>query len=58
MTRNQKLDIQRVSGFKIFRKYRKANFVKEFIDNNNVRAIFFDHWKSIENIEKITIKQN
>ena len=44
-------------GFKIFRKYRKANLVKEFIDNNNVRAIFFDHWKSIENINVTTLNK-
>jgi len=49
---NSKLDIQRVSGLKIFRKYRKANLVKEFLTSNEVRASFFDHWKSIENIEK------
>ena len=48
---NSKLDIQRISGFKIFKKYRKANLVKEFINNNSIRAVFFDHWKSIENIE-------
>ena len=49
---NSKLNIQRVSGLKIFRKYRKANLVKEFLTSNDVRASFFDHWKSIENIEK------
>ena len=38
--RNSKLNIQRVSGFKIFRKYRKANLVKEFINNNKIRAVF------------------
>ena len=54
---NSKLNIQRVSGFKIFRKYRKANLVKEFINNNNVRAAFFDHWKSIENIDESTLKK-
>ena len=48
---NSKLNIQRISGFKIFKKYRKANLVKEFINNNNLRAAFFDHWKSIENID-------
>ena len=42
------LDINRVSGFKVFRKYRKANLVNEYIKNNNIRAIFFDHWKSLE----------
>ena len=49
---NSKLNIHRVSGLKIFRKYRKANLVKEFLISNEVRASFFDHWKSIENIEK------
>ena len=49
---NSKLNIERVSGFKIFRKYRKANLVKEFIKSNEIRAVFFDHWKSIENLEK------
>jgi len=29
-----KLNIQRIAGFKIFKKYRKANLVKEFIGNN------------------------
>jgi phosphatidylinositol alpha-1,6-mannosyltransferase len=48
---NSKLNIERVSGFKIFKKYRKANLVKEFINENNLRAAFFDHWKSAENID-------
>ena len=47
---NSKLSIERVSGFKIFRKYRKANLMSDYLKNNNVRAIFFDHWKSLENI--------
>ena len=47
---NSKLNIERVSGFKIFRKYRKANLVKDFMEGNEIRACFFDHWKSIENI--------
>jgi len=54
--RNSKLNIKRVSGFKIFRKYRKANLVKEFIELNQIRASFFDHWKSIENINEETLK--
>ena len=55
--KNSKLNILRVSGFKIFRKYRKANLVKDFIDGNNPRAVFFDHWKSIENINLSTLKK-
>ena len=35
-----KLKIQRVSGFKIFRKYIKANLIKEFIEKNEIRASF------------------
>ncbi len=54
---NSKLNIQRISGFKIFKKYRKANLVKEFINNNDLRAVFFDHWKSIENIEISTLER-
>ena len=50
--KNSKLNIERVSGFKIFRKYRKANLIKDYINNNSTRAIFFDHWKSIENINQ------
>ena len=46
-----KLNIQRVSGFKIFRKFRKAYLVNEYLKNNKVRAIFFDHWKSLEHID-------
>ena len=51
------LNIQRIQGFKIIRKYRKANLVKNFIENNNIRASFFDHWKSIENIEAQTLEK-
>ena len=54
---NSNLNIERVSGFKIFRKYRKANLVKNFIENNNLRASFFDHWKSIENIDEKILKK-
>ncbi len=52
-----KLNIQRISGFKIFKKYRKANLVKDFINNNDLRAAFFDHWKSIENLESSVLNK-
>ena len=55
--KNSKLNIHRVAGFKIFRKYRKANLVKNFIQNNNLRAAFFDHWKSIENIDLLSLRR-
>tara|TARA_Y100000590_G_C15732491_1_gene1017521 strand:+ start:1365 stop:2462 length:1098 start_codon:yes stop_codon:yes gene_type:complete len=53
------LSIERIKGIKLFRKYRKANLVNEFINSNsNIRAIITDHWKSLElinhkNIEKV-----
>ena len=54
---NSKLEIERISGFKLFRKYRKANRIKEFMGSNEIRAAFFDHWKSIENIESNVLKK-
>ena len=46
-----KAEIERFGGIKLFRKYRKANRVVEFIrGNKNIRSIFFDHWKSVEKI--------
>ena len=38
--KNLGIDVTRVSGFKIFRKYRKANLIKEFSLKNSVRAFF------------------
>ena len=55
--KNSKAKIERFGGFKLFRKYRKANRVSEFIkENNNIRSIFFDHWKSVEKINSDTFK--
>ncbi len=51
------LKIERISGFKIFRKFRKANKINEFVKQNEIRAAFFDHWKSIENINSDIIKK-
>ncbi len=48
---NSSLDITRIKGFKIFRKFRKAFLINEYLKNNTVKAIFFDHWKSIEHIK-------
>ena len=43
------INIERVKGIKLFRKYRKANLVNNFIkSNSNIRALFADHWKSLE----------
>ena len=38
--KNAGIDITRISGFKIFRKYRKANLIKEFSLKNSIRAFF------------------
>ena len=47
--KNSSLNIERVRGIKLFRKYRKANLVNNFInENSNIRAIITDHWKSLE----------
>ena len=43
--------IERVGGPKIFRKYRKAHLIDEFIKNNKVAGIIADHWKSLENLK-------
>ena len=51
------MNIERIKGLKIFKKYRKANLVKEFINSNELRAAFFDHWKSIENIDETVLKK-
>ena len=43
------INIERIKGIKLFRKYRKANSVNDFIkENSNIRAIIADHWKSLE----------
>ena len=55
--KNSKLNIQRIAGFKIFKKYRKANLISEFVQNNEIRGLFFDHWKSIENIADKTLEK-
>ena len=44
--------IERIGGAKIFRKYRKAYLINEYLkDNKNVKNIISDHWKSLELIK-------
>ena len=53
-----KLEIERIGGIKLLRKYRKANRLVEFIKSNqNIRSIFFDHWKSMEKINDKVIEK-
>ena len=40
--------IERVGGIKLFRKYRKAQLINEFIKENKIDSIIADHWKSLE----------
>ena len=52
------LNIERIKSIKLFRKYRKANIVNDFISkNSNIRAVFFDHWKSLELINSVFLKK-
>ena len=46
------LNIERIKGIKLFRKFRKSNLVNNFIStNSNIRALIVDHWKSLELIK-------
>ena len=46
-------NIERVKGIKLFRKYRKANLVNNFINkNSDIKFIVTDHWKSLELLKK------
>ena len=51
---NSNLNIQRVSGLKIFRKYRKANLVKEFINENMEGMVVDNTPKHGENDQNIS----
>ena len=55
---NSSLDITRIKGFKIFRKFRKAYAVNEYLKTNKIKAIFFDHWKSLEHIDGELLNKN
>ena len=51
-------NIERIKGIKIFKKYRKANLVNDFINKNpNIRALIVDHWKSLELIKTENINK-
>ena len=44
--------IERVSGIKLIRKYRKSYLINDYIKNNkNVECLIADHWKSLELIK-------
>ena len=55
---SSQLKINRIKGIKLFKKYRKANLINNFLkSNNNIRAIIFDHWKSLELINLNLLKK-
>ena len=52
------INIERIKGIKLFRKFRKANLVNDFINkNSNIRALIADHWKSLELIKTENLKK-
>jgi len=52
------MNIERVKGIKLFRKYRKANLVNEFLNSHsNIRAVITDHWKSLELLKNDQLKK-
>ena len=51
-------NIERIKGIKLFKKYRKANLVNDFINaNSNIRAVITDHWKSLELLKTENLKK-
>ena len=51
-------NIERIKGIKLFKKYRKANLVNDFINaNSNIRAVITDHWKSLEVLKTQNLKK-
>jgi len=56
--KNSSLNIERIKGIKLFRKYRIANLANKFInENSNIRAIITDHWKSLEYLKEGSLKK-
>ena len=52
------INIERIKGIKLFRKYRKANLVNTFISENlNIKSIITDHWKSLEILSEKSVKK-
>ena len=50
-------DITRVSGIKLFRKFRKANLVNNYLKENfSTKVLIADHWKSLEYINTKYLK--
>ena len=54
--KNKKYKIKRFSGWKPYRRRRKAIYLKKFIANNNIEAIYADSWKSVEHLRLENVK--
>ena len=49
---NVSFSIERVSGIKILRKFRKSNLINEYLNQNpKVHCLIADHWKSLKLIK-------
>jgi phosphatidylinositol alpha-1,6-mannosyltransferase len=53
---NKKYKIKRFSGWKPYRRRRKAIYIKKFIANKNIEAIYADSWKSVEYLSLVNVK--
>ncbi|MDC3208703.1 glycosyltransferase family 4 protein [Pelagibacteraceae bacterium] len=53
---NKKYKIKRFSGWKPYRRRRKATYLKKFTANNNVEAVYADSWKSVEHLKNLNVK--
>ena len=55
--KNVKYQIERIGGFKFFRKFRKANLINEYLkENTSITTVIADHWKSLEKINSDLLK--
>ena len=55
--KNVKYKIERIGGFKFFRKFRKANLINEYLkENTSITTVIADHWKSLEKINSDLLK--
>ena len=52
----KKYKIKRFSGWKPYRRRRKAIYLKKFIANNNIEAIYADSWKSVEYLYSVNCR--
>ena len=53
---NKKYKIKRFSGWKPYRRRRKAIYLKKLIANNNIEAIYADSWKSVEYLRLVNVR--